>query len=73
MIQTPLSNKHMYVMYMTKHLREDLLDRMRTQAALRNTTIEDVLNIALAVGLPAVERTTAEQRRARATVQAGEK
>lgn len=65
MAKTPRSKNHKYMYYMTKNLREDLHDRLRMLAVLRQTTIEDALNVALEVGLPMVERQTAEMRRAK--------
>ena len=63
-MQTPKSGKYRYIYYMTKNLREDLHDRMRVQAVLRNTTLEDIINTALEVALPAIERATADDKRA---------
>ena len=65
MAKTPTSSQYNYILYLTKHLRVDLHDRMRVQAALRDTTVEDIVNIALAVGIPIVETRTAESRRLR--------
>lgn len=62
-MKTPESPKHSYGPYLTKHLRLDLRNRMRVQAALRGTTIEHILNVALAAGLGSVEMETAAQRR----------
>ena len=62
MSRTPKSPKYRYMYYMTKNLRVDLHDRLRVQAALRRTTLEDVLNVALAVGLPVLEQRTTEER-----------
>ena len=57
-----------YIIYNTKHLRLDLHDRMRVQAALRHTTIEDILNRSLMLGLPMMERETAAERQAQRQV-----
>lgn len=65
MIKTQTSSKYTYIYYMTKHLRQDLHDRLRVQSALRGVTLEDALNTTLEVGLPEVERVTMEQRKAR--------
>lgn len=65
MLKTRTSPKHTYIFYMTKHLRQDLHDRMRVQASMRGITLEDVLNVILETGLPEVERVTMEERRAR--------
>lgn len=62
-MRTQLSSKHKYVLYLTKHLRKDLHDRMRVQAALRGSTIEDILNLVLAVGLPNVEVSTEQEHK----------
>lgn len=71
MSRTPQSPKFKYMYYMTKHLRVDMHDRLRVQAALRQTTIEDVLNVALSLGLPALEeRTTIERKQRKAVAEA---
>lgn len=62
MTKTPLSKTHNYVLYLTKHLRLDLHDRLRMQATRRDTSIEDVLNIVLEIGLPIVEKATSDAR-----------
>lgn len=67
-MRTPRSPKFKYMYYMTKHLRVDMHDRLRVQAALRQTTIEDVLNTALVLGLPALEARTAEERKLRKAI-----
>ena len=69
MAKTPQSPKFRYMYYMTKHLRVDMHDRLRVQAALRKTTIEDALNVALSLGLPALESRTAEERAQRKATQ----
>lgn len=65
MPRTKIDKDYAYILYLTKHLRSDLHDRMRVQAALRDVTIEDIVNMALAVGIPVVERQTADTRRLR--------
>ena len=69
MLKTPQSPRYRYMYYMTKHLRVDMHDRLRIQAALRQTSIEDVLNIALTLGLPVLEERTSEERRQRKLTQ----
>jgi plasmid stability protein len=70
MSKTPRSHRFQYIYYMTKNLRLDLHDRLRVQAALRHTTIEDIINTVLEVGLPAVERQTADEKKARRRAEA---
>ena len=49
--RTPTTKGDEIVAYTTRHLRRDLLDKARVLAALRRTTIEDVVNLALDAGL----------------------
>lgn len=62
MQRTPQTDKHAYVAYMTKHMRKDLRARLRMQAIVRNTSMEDVLNRVLEVGLPIVEKSAARDK-----------
>lgn len=50
------------VAYSTRNLRADLHERLKAHAAARQTTQEDVLNLALEVGLDRLERTKGTTR-----------
>lgn len=63
--KTLTSPRHKYILYLTKHLRLDLHDRLRMQATIRGTTIEDMVNVVLEVGLPVVEKVTSDARKAK--------
>lgn len=63
--KTPTSPNRRYTLYLTKHLRMDLLDRLRMQATIRTTTLEDMVNITLEVGLPIVEKHTSDTRKSK--------
>jgi hypothetical protein len=64
-MRTQINSKYNYILYLTKHLRADLHDRLRVQAALRGTTLEDVFNKVIATGLPLIEDDTTQQRKQR--------
>ena len=70
-LQTKLSPKHRYTAYLTKHLRVDLQDEMRVIAALRQCTMEDVINLALEVALPILHEQTMDDRKAQRAAQRG--
>jgi len=43
------------IAYTTRNLRADLRDRLRVQATLLRTTMEDIVNRALSLGLEELE------------------
>lgn len=46
---------HEYVAYNAQHMRKDLRDRLRKEAKRRKLTTSEILNLALAIGLPGLE------------------
>ena len=54
--RTQVSPKYQTVVYTTKHMRLDLLDRVRVLAARRRETCESIINRLLEIGLPILER-----------------
>lgn len=58
--KTKVSDKHVTTVYTTKHMRLDLLDRVRILAVARHETVETVINRVLEVGWPVVWRLTFE-------------
>lgn len=70
--KTPKSKKYDYMVYLTKNLRRDLHDRLRVQAALRGTTIEDIVNISVDAGLVAVEAATSDAAQLRKQIAAND-
>lgn len=55
-----------YTAYTSRNMRTDLLDRCRIIAAVEHTTLEDVLNRAVALGLDAIETRLSEREHATA-------
>ena len=53
--KTPIPPQVETVAYHTRHMRRDLLDRLRTLAVRCDTTLEDVVNRCLALGAGAEE------------------
>jgi len=52
---TPAGRGVKMIAYTTRNLRADLRDRLRVQATLLRTTMEDIVNRALSLGLEELE------------------
>ena len=49
--KTPIPPQVDTVQYHTRHMRRDLLDRLRTLAVRLDTTLEDIVNRCLTMGV----------------------